>query len=393
MNTIRSIVFLAAIIACLGCAACATGAGGGRAGPAEPAAEHRCPGFGESSPYLTGAHPRYPRSHFMTGGGKSCSSMEEAEKAAIRKISEEINSELTGLFESTISQISKKNQKGKTWKVVENIISKTRVKTRFKHRHLIKIVDRRQEGKTNGALAALDRSLAAEYLEPKVRHAGKRFDKLVDQCKAAYAQGSAALLARLLERLKRAAPQADKKLLEYAVITKQAKKYNRESPWRDMADLVEMQDKLRNQQRWFVHVASALDPARAHVRQLVPTMENRLRRQREPVAPLAMGPLPRALQDLEKRHGKDPALVKVLSCNVRGRVSSFPAGGNDRLYICVCSADLTARRLGSGRTLLSVQLEEVKGGGGDANSACRECVELLRTPLGKKIDAWIREAR
>jgi len=318
--------------------------------------------------------------------------MDDAEKKAIRKVSEEINSELTGVFESFLGQWARESDGNSSVKLVEDVISKTRVETRFKDRHLIKIVKRQKAGDVNGAVAALDRRKAAEFLEPKVRYSGERFGAVVKQCKEAYWQADEGLMRRLTAQATTLASSTDKTLLEYAVITKQAARYNHESPYRSLARIRALAGKLQNQRKWYVHVGSELQAAKSHVRLLLPALQNRIRQSFGRVAPLAAQPLDQALAALKKRYGDDQPLINILSGQVKGRVASFPAGGNDRLYICVCSADLTARHLATGNTLFTLQLEEQKGGGANDSSACRECVGYLKSNLEKKKTGWLKEA-
>ena len=207
---------LAPLIVCVICIGCATTDG---PEPVAAGAASRCRGFGASSPFVTGDHPDYPRRLYMTAGGHSCSSMDDAEKKAIRKVSEEINSELTGVFESFLGQWARESDGNSSVKLVEDVISKTRVETRFKDRHLIKIVKRQKAGDVNGAVAALDRRKAAEFLEPKVRYSGERFGAVVKQCKEAYWQADEGLMRRLTAQATTLASSTDKTLLEYAVIT------------------------------------------------------------------------------------------------------------------------------------------------------------------------------
>jgi len=317
--------------------------------------------------------------------------MSDAENAAIRKVSEEINSELTGTFKSAQEQWSSDSPGESSFKYVEKVLSTTTVKTRFTDRHLIRIVERASKGGVHGAIAALDRIKAAEYLEPRVRHAGQRFDKVVQQCRQAYQDGRPALLASLAGQAHRLAAQADKKLLEYSVITRQARQYNRKSPWLKMAAVAELDEQLRTRRRWYIHVGSELQPAAAHTGLLVPVLGKALRATQGQADAIPGRSRNRALTALKQRLGDAAALSFIVLGTVKGRVSSFTSSGKDRLHICVCRADLTGQHLGSGRALFDLTVEEQKGGGASSSAACKECLEHLRQPLQEALDNKLRE--
>lgn len=346
----------------------------------------RCAGFGDLSPFVTGRHPRYPRSQYIAAGAESCSSMTVAENEARRKVSEQISSTLTGTFKAAQRQWGTEEDGGSSFKYVEQVLSQTQVETHFSNPHLIEIVDHATKGDAYGAVAALNRQRAAVYLEPKVVHAAEKFNKAAQRCKLAYAEGRLSLLLSAAREAAKLARAADRLLLEYSVISGQAARYNRKSPWLDMAAVGELVSRLKTRRTWHVFVGAALRPAATHTKMLAGVIGSTLRAHKHQASSMSGKDRSRAVQALKQRLGDNASLAFAVTGTIKGRVSTFGAGGGSKLHICVCKVNLAGQHVGSGRTLFEVTVDQhkgdyIKGGGASGADACQECMENLLGPV------------
>ena len=382
-----------AVALMFGCGLCACSGpdqvgGGGKTG-GEVAV--KCEGFPESSRFITGKHPRYPRSRYIRAGAESCRSKEAAELAAKRKVAEQISSHIKGMFKSAQQQWATDTSAGSRFKYVQKIVSTTKVTTHFAHAQLIEIVERGAARGAHGAIAALNRKRAVTYLEPRLRKETDQFNKLVQQCHKAYAEGQLEILGDMAQKAAAAVPGLDKLLLEYCYIGGNPGHYNQKSPWLELARVHEMVSKLTHQRRWYVHVGATLAPASSSAALLEPEVANILRAKKVQ-ADRFTGPVSGdALAAMKSKLGAENSCVSfAVVGNIRGRTSSMSAGDGARLHLCVCTLDLMGRHVGNGRTLFQLTVPEIKGGGASAARACQECVGLMKKPVRKALTDKLR---
>jgi len=388
----KHVMVLLVVASCAsGCSHCNGGTGGDQVELKLDKPNQSCAGFPDSSRFITGRHPRYPGTRYITAGAVSCKARSAAENWAQKKVAAQINSHISGMFKMALKQWASGSGKSSRVDFIEDITSTTKVVPKFNRGHLIKVVDSVSNDGAYGALAALNRKNAVAELEPKVVSELSKLQKVLKQCDMAYDQGRLDLLRAMYGKALKLAAAADEPFRELCFIAGNVARYQNNSPWLSLEDAFEKKLKLTHRRRWYVHVGSSLAAAAPHAQLLEPVVANTLRKKKLQVDRVRQPGSGDVLKAMRKTLGKDRSCLSfAVTGSLRGRVSSVAAGQGQRLHICVCTLDLTGKHVASGRTLFQLTVSGNNGGGENNSRACQECVELLQKPLQNKLAEKIK---
>lgn len=145
------------------------------------------------------SHPRYPASRFVTGAGVSTVSAEDAAQRAQAEVAAQISSRIESELVSFERESTREG-------AVQDVQSRTRVRTDFERNDLVRVVDTDASSGTFYAFAALDREEAARELATAMGKDLAAFQAAARAARAADADGQAQVFATAAAQAARLRP-------------------------------------------------------------------------------------------------------------------------------------------------------------------------------------------